>query len=57
MTRSLRSADCARWRPWQQHDHRLTIISDAAAERDLAIAGADRDTVTGAPRHLSTQTV
>jgi hypothetical protein len=51
MTRSLRSADCARWRPWQQHDHRLTIISDAAAERDLAIAGADRDTVTGAPRH------
>jgi hypothetical protein len=32
--------------PWQQHDHRLAII-DAAAESDLAIAGADGDTVAG----------
>jgi hypothetical protein len=55
MTRSSRSTGCARWQPWspgskapwQQLDHRLAIISDAAAERDLAIAGADRGTVAG----------
>jgi hypothetical protein len=53
MTRSLRSASGARWRPWQQHDHRLALNSNAAAERDLAIAGADRDTVAASSlRHI-----